>query len=166
MDSVTSSFQFLNYKVDKTNFSIDSRVGTFLRMEPFEPEELKMSVSIRPPGHLETTNRYFGGLDVKVSALAPEDAPSETMFDLEFGITGIFELMPPDMEQETLERIVRYQIPALLFSYIRAAIASFLANAGFPGVFLPLINVRKLAADSEVKIREIPATLEDPDHSE
>jgi preprotein translocase subunit SecB len=51
------------------------------------------------------------------------------------------------------EKLVRLQIPALLFPYLRPGVTSLLANAGFPGVMFPLINVQALAADAGNKIR-------------
>ncbi|MDQ7031324.1 MAG: protein-export chaperone SecB [Desulfonauticus sp.] len=51
------------------------------------------------------------------------------------------------LEKEVEEKLVKYQIPALLFPYLRGTITSFLSNAGFASVILPLINIYALAKD-------------------
>lgn len=60
-----------------------------------------------------------------------------------------------DLEPAQLESLVKLQIPAILFPYIRAAMTSFLANAGFPGVHLPLINVQRFAAGQDLQLEEL-----------
>jgi len=154
MRSVESSFSFVNYKIDKAELWTDGTLGFLRRTDPFAPDEVELSVGLRNPGHLPNTNGYVSGLDAMLEIT--DAGTGRTSFRVKMGISGLFEISDvSDLDDPTVERVVKYQFPALLLPYLRGALTSFLANAGFPGVFLPLININKMAQQSGLSIVEL-----------
>ena len=66
---------------------------------------------------------------------------------------GIFKVAGEKLTEEAEKNLVRLQIPALLFPFLRSAVSSLFINAGFLGVVIPLINVHELASQAGDKIQ-------------
>jgi preprotein translocase subunit SecB len=156
MGRVEASFQFLNYKIDFARYVTDRSVAFLDRKAPLEPEELQLGARIKNPTKLPN-NEYAGGLALNLNA--PNEESEEPRFELEMGITGLFQVQGDDLDDELIDKLVKFQIPAILFPYLRSAMTGFLANAGFPSIFLPLINVNRLAEQSNLKIQEVTETI-------
>lgn len=68
-------------------------------------------------------------------------------------MSGYFKVAEGPLDPELEKNLVRIQIPAILFPFVRSAISSLTINAGFPGVILPLINVQEIAKEAGDKIQ-------------
>jgi preprotein translocase subunit SecB len=154
MRGVESSFRFVNFKIDRTVFETSHTVAFLNATRDVRSEDIQILMRLRNAGHVPESRTYVGGLDAKLESTLGEE-PERQGFSLEMGITGLFHVEGDDLDNDTLDRLVRYQIPAILFPYLRASATSFLANAGFPGVFVPLINIHRLASDAKVEIVEL-----------
>lgn len=78
------------------------------------------------------------------------------------GISGFFKIIDGKLTEEAEKNLVRFQIPAILFPFLRSAVSSLLINAGFLAVVIPLINVHEMAsqAGDKILIQEVAALPE------
>ena len=60
-------------------------------------------------------------------------------FFINVKIKGVF-AWDADMDNQTLENLLKINAPAILFSYIRSVVSSITAFSGYPALILPLIN--------------------------
>ena len=149
-----SNFKFLNYKIDSFTFELECSNKT-IYSKIFEGN-LTFGIALKQPMFIERELTYLGGFNCKIS-LEDEELPIEnkTVFSLESGIIGAFSFENP-LSQEREAILVKKQIPAILLPYMRGSISSFLANAGFGSIVLPLINMNAVAEQyPEVKIKNI-----------
>jgi preprotein translocase subunit SecB len=79
------------------------------------------------------------------------DAGKRQILNGEFGIAGVFSA-ESGMDKHLEENMVRFNIPAILMPYIRSAITSILAQAGFGTIVLPLINVYEIAKNMSIQV--------------
>jgi preprotein translocase subunit SecB len=128
-------------------------------------------IGIRQPAYVKEKKYYACGLDCKVFLFPNKieevkKKAEDALLYIETGIAGIFSAVNENKDgQEQLTRfnsdleskLVRIQMPAILMPYLRGAITSFLANAGFGAVLFPLINVQELADKTlkDIEIKEI-----------
>ena len=148
---VESSFQFIAYKIDLIDVKTKPMLDILTNTAPIPAENVRLSFAFRNVSRFVQDEKvtYVGGLNVKVD-LQQTGSPDPLLTGI-FGIAGVFttlEKMQPDVEQT----LVKVNIPALLFPYIRAAITTTLSNAGFGTVLLPLINVYEAAKKAEINI--------------
>ncbi len=141
MGSVNAAFQFVSYKIDLFQFSARQDLH-FLGLDALDSEKVEMKISFRPPIFDTSNVLYMGGLEARLTYPFEKE---ESLFDLQAGIEGIFQVadksqMEPDLEED----LVKYQIPAILFPYLRSAITGFFATAGLGSFVFPLINVREM----------------------
>jgi preprotein translocase subunit SecB len=157
MGGIESSFQFVSYKIDIFQFDVTKDVKSLLFNGILPTEQIELSVSIRNPLHISSDNAYVGGLDILISLyFSSEHVESNRIARGRAGVSGYFKVVGESLDVETEKNLVRVQIPAVLFPFVRSAISSLTINAGFPGVILPLINVQELAkqAGDEIQIQE------------
>ena len=155
--SVKSAFQFITYKIDR--FSLESQTLVDLVKVRIADEKFwKADYGFRTPYFFKQRKEYVGGINLRLQLF---DKPSEEAQDedeplvkLEAGIVGIFSVDNERLPSQTEENMVKHILPAILMPYLRAAVTSFLANAGWPGVFLPLVNMYEMAKEAELEIEE------------
>jgi preprotein translocase subunit SecB len=154
MGGIVSAFQFISYKLDIFQFDVTKDVKSLLFNNVLTPDQVELSISIRNPLHIRSDNAYVGGLDILLSLYFSSDhAESNRIAQGRAGVSGYFKVVEGPLDPELEKNLVRVQIPAVLFPFVRSAIASLTINAGFPGVILPLINVQELAKDAGDKIQ-------------
>ncbi len=159
--SIVSNFQFKSYKIDNSKFSVQKDINLLLFNKTLLPEMLLTNISIRRPLFNKKQNMYIGGLDtgIRIEEIKKGNGDKEInrLLTLEVGIAGAF-FTNGKFEDEIEKNLVRIQIPALLFPYVRATISSIFSNAGFGAVVLPLINIQEMAKeltkDFKVKVIE------------
>lgn len=156
--SVESAFQFLSYKIDRFGFESQSYVD-LVKVKVADQELWRADYGLRTPYFFKQRKEYVGGINLRLQLfdkphdkLQEEDAP---LVKLEAGIVGIFSVDKERLSSQIEEHMVRHIMPAILMPYLRAAATSFLANAGWPGVFLPLINMYEMAKNADLEIEEI-----------
>jgi preprotein translocase subunit SecB len=148
-DSGIASFQFVTYKIDTVNFQTAKNAGTLLTNSLSGPNQMNFEIGFRNAGKylLNNTVHYIGGLNTQIQILDSSKTPILTG---DFGISGLFR--PINMDKKIEENMVRYNIPAILMPYLRAAITTIVSQAGFGMIVLPLINVYEIAKKQPVKI--------------
>ena len=159
-----SAFKFESYKVDTVRFDIQRIFGLLEVTGNIDPNLWKLSINIREPLYFKTQKKYLGGLDTSIFVMPPETEiedkkNKEPLIKMDVGIAGIFSVVEEErFEKKVEDTLVKIQIPAILFPYVRATMSSLLANAGFGSVMLPLININELAkqsfGDVEIKVIE------------
>ncbi|MCD6527017.1 MAG: protein-export chaperone SecB [Desulfuromonas sp.] len=164
--SIVSSFQLQSYKID--NFRLDSvpNLQMLVSGSPFDDVEWQIQFKLRDPAFFTNDKAYVGGLDLRIRAIncAEEGSEVETtepvesdepLVSIQAGISGLFRVGGDGdrFDEESEQRLAKLQIPALLFPYLRAAVTSMLANAGFGSVMLPLINLHAAASKEDIEIQ-------------
>jgi len=89
--------------------------------------------------------------------LNSEENPESYQFELKAGLEGVFQTKDKEQFSTGVEQdLVKFQIPAILFPYLRAAVTGFFASAGLGSFVFPLVNVREMARQSsrdlEIKV--------------
>lgn len=59
------------------------------------------------------------------------------------------------VDKETEERLIKYQAPAILMPYLRAAMSFIVTSAGFSTIIFPLVNINAAARSCNIKIIDI-----------
>jgi preprotein translocase subunit SecB len=161
MRSIESPFQFLTYKIYELR--LDSRI-------PLDGAEIspnkdvwQLKLNVQVPRYYVKQRVYIGGLKCEL-ALFDKSVPKDeyvlnaAKLIVEAAISGVFAVKKGRFTKELEETLVKVQIPALLFPYVRGTVTSVLANAGFGSIVLPLLNMNQLAKkalkDSAIDIIE------------
>lgn len=160
--SIISQFRFVSYKIDTLRFKVKPSIALIELGANFNPGLWEFSVSVRRPLFFKKKSIYLGGLNCAVR-LFPQDLSLEKKEDekafvsLDAGIAGIFKVEADRFEKSTEDQLVRLQIPTILLPYLRGAVTSLMANAGFGSVVFPLINMHEVVrntADLEVETKD------------
>jgi len=156
--SVESSFQFVSYKIDLIDVKMIQNINVLLKKDPILENNVNLSLGFRNASKFLNEGRtiYIGGLNVKIEIF--DKKLTDPILTGVFGIAGVFTTLN-EMPAETEESLVKINIPALLFPYLRATITTTLSNAGFGTVLLPLINVYEAAKEANISILENSANL-------
>ena len=96
---------------------------------------------------------YVGGLNIHLDIFhnkEPQSNKNEIIAQGDFGISGLFQPVNLDPEQE--EGMVQVNIPAILLPYLRAAITTILSQAGLGTIVFPLINIYEIASKNPSRI--------------
>jgi hypothetical protein len=147
MGGVASGFQFISYKVDRFHFDARQDTAYLSQGHVFDPQDVKISLAFRQPIFDKGNGIYLGGLEAHLAYPSNREGDQESyQFELTAGLEGVFqtkdrEQFSPEVEQD----LVKFQIPAILFPYLRAAITGFFASAGLGSFVFPLVNVREMA---------------------
>jgi preprotein translocase subunit SecB len=144
---VVSTFKFLSYKVDDFEFHMEKDFSILNHMGTFDSSMWEFMVMIRAPMFFEARNQYLSGVKCTLSLRPDVGNPEFKPLQLSATISGIFET-EGRFDEKAEQSLIRLQMPAILFPYIRGTISSFLANAGFGSVLLPLINIHKVAENA------------------
>ncbi len=155
--SIKSLFQFEGYKIDKFNFKSQEFVD-LIKVAEIDQNLWMIDYGIRPPVFFKQRKEYVGGMDIRLrlyekprEEVKEEDEPLVTLVA---GIAGIFPVSKERFSSDVEENMVKHNIPAILMPYLRATVTSFLANAGWPSMILPLINMHELSKNAELEIEE------------
>lgn len=163
MGSIESLFKFKSYKIDHLEFKMIHSIELLEFVGVIDPEFWEYSINIRRPIFMKSKNIYIGGIDCTLSLFPKEYNEKEkkkenALVYLNGGIAGSFGVGDKRFENKIEQNLVRKQIPAILFPYLRATISSLLANSGFGSINVPLINIHKLAEDS---LKDVEVEIQD-----
>ena len=163
MCGIESEFTFKNYKIDVADLKILPSIDILEYEGGIRADAWEYQIRIRNPLFFKKKNYYVGGIDCIMSIfpkkiLKKEKKRRNAIIYFHAGISGIFEVFKGEFEGEVEENLVKLQIPAILFPYLRAFVGSVLGNAGFGTINIPLINIQKLSdevlKDVEIEIKE------------
>jgi len=144
---VNAQFQFISYKVNSFDFKCEKSFGLVSYNGLIGPWELNIGFNI--PMFSKKENVYICGLLLKgKTTLENQEGERVEVASFETEITGLFKTDGKIESAELEEKLVKIQAPAILMPYLRGTVSSYLSNAGFASVVLPLINVQKIANDS------------------
>jgi len=151
--SIISNFKFISYKVDDFKFEMSKHLSLLSYVGNTNQDDWEINLSIKQPTFFKKNNSYIGGINCKISLLSEK----KPILNLETSISGLFQ-SDNMLDKEVEENLVKYQIPTILFSYLRSTITTFIANAGFGTFIFPLINVvelsKKTLKDIQINIVE------------
>ena len=152
--SVISPFQLGSYRIDKFELSTRDHLGDFFNKNIFATDNWQFKLGLKTPLFFENENAYVGGLGLMVRLVDPDveladddlEDEEKVFLTLESEITGVFKFEDkPNLTEAQQQALVKIQIPAILMPYLRSTITSFLANAGYGSVVLPMVNMKALA---------------------
>lgn len=151
--SINSAFNFHSYKIDHINFRTKQNLAVLGLNKPPDDSQWQFNVAIRQPLFFRIPKFYVCGINIVIFLPDPDNKteerkPENSLVSLELGVAGIFSVEKERIDASIEELITKEQMPAILFPFLRSAIAQILSNAGFGHVLIPLINVPSLAKDS------------------
>lgn len=147
MGSISSSFQFLNFKIDRFEFSLADDLDLLLSRDQIPSDQWNFRIGILRPQFFVENKTYVGGLSLEMKLpreVGAGDKSPEILLSVLAEISGAFRCEEGKLSKEVEEKLVKNQIPAILMPYLRSAITGFLASAGYGSVILPLINMHAL----------------------
>ena len=167
MGSIESEFQFVRYKIDKINMQTTQKVANLPISSP-SPDQIEITIGIRDPQRLSDGKIFVGGLNMVMDIYErktndPElDKKEMTILHGEFGIAGLFRVSEGSFSPDTIDKLVRFQIPAILMPFLRSAVTCFLSLSGYGSITLPLINVQALALEhqNDIQVEDIRSNPE------
>lgn len=162
MGGISSSFQFLNYKIDEINLVTKCNLGV-LGNGYTGNEDWQFQYGLTHPLYIKGPDIYIAGVNTR-TILGEQENPDVSLF---VSITGIFKLLKKgndgkDIEQNDrdIEQFVKAQMPAILSPYLRTTITNILSMAGFGQVIPPLVNFREMAKNL---LNDKPIIVQDAD---
>jgi preprotein translocase subunit SecB len=154
--SLESAFKFLAYKIHHVNLRM-SQVE--ITRQPKEGEVWQIRLGIPIPEYHVKEKTYVSAVNCGLFLFdrnpeKEELLPEQAIVAVEMSIAGVFEVQSDRLEKPIEEQLVRAQLPAILFPYLRGAMTSLLANAGFGSVIIPLVNMNE-AGKNALQDKEI-----------
>ena len=126
---VVKNFEFINFKVSVLNYS---------QNQLFANDSESKEIEIKPDFDV-TYNKEKNSVVVDLSVnIKNKTAP----FFLHVVLTGLFELKY-DFSEEELDKLVKINLAAILFPFLRQVIADTTTKGGYAALLLPPINFSK-----------------------
>ena len=151
--SVKAGMQLETYKIDHMEFNVKETLG-ILASNSHTDCFVNFRFSFRDVYTYKVAEKisYVTGLkiDLTIASKQNQDEPIATG---SFVITGLF-YTTDELDKAIEEKLLKFQAPAILFPYLRAAISFMITSAGFSTIILPLVNVNAAAQSMELKIIE------------
>ncbi len=147
MGGVESTFQFIHYKIDIIEFHIKPDLNV-VQYFPNPQDRISYTINLRVPMYYVQQKQYLSGVEVIFRLFHKEEKPENELCSGRFGIMGVFAIPGEAPEQSVIDKMVKTHFPSLLLPYLRAAITSTLAHAGFGSVVMPLINMYALSDEA------------------
>lgn len=151
--SIKAGIQLETYKIDHMEFNVKETVG-ILASNSHTDCTVNFRFAFRDVYKYNLPDKisYVTGLKIDLT-IASKQNPEETVATGAFIITGLFSTSN-SLDKEIEEKLLKFQAPAILFPYLRAAISFTITSAGFSTIILPLVNVNAAAQTAALKIIE------------
>lgn len=151
--SVKAGMQLETYKIDHIEFNVEESLS-ILASNSHSDCSVKFRFSFRDIYKYNQPDKtvYVNGLKVDLEIYSKEDA-FKALATGTFVITGLFSTTN-ELEKDVEEKLLKFQAPAILFPYVRAAISFTITSAGFSTIIMPLVNVNAAAQSIDLKIIE------------
>lgn len=151
--SVKAGIQLESYKIDHMEFDVKETLGV-LASNSHTDCSVGFKFAFRNVYKYKIDEKiyYVTGLKIDLT-LASKQNPDNSIATGSFIITGLF-YTTDELDKEIEEKLLKFQAPAILFPYLRAAISFTITSAGFSTIILPLVNVNKAAQAIDLKIIE------------
>lgn len=132
--NIQSSFQFIDYLIEKSNIEIsDPNIGR------------DMKFGIEPYGKFDRDKHVFT-LSLEVAVKDEEDK-----FIMSFLIKGLFEYKCSNFNE--LLNFIGINAPAILFPYIRAYVSNITSLSGMQPVIMPTLNMQPIGKQLVEKLK-------------
>lgn len=150
---VKASMQLETYKIDHMEFNVKETLGILASNSHVDCEvNFKFAFRDVYKYKIEEKETYVTGLKIDLTIVSKQN-PNQLVATGSFVITGLF-YITNKIDKNIEEKLLKFQAPAILFPYLRAAISFTLTSAGFSTIILPLVNVNAVAQTTDLKIIE------------
>lgn len=151
--SIKSGIQLETYKIDHIEFNVEESLS-ILASNSHSDCSVRFRYSFRDVYKYTQTDKtfYVNGLRIDLE-IYPKDQTDKALATGIFVITGLFSTTG-EFEKDIEEKLLKFQAPAILFPYVRAAISFTITSAGFSTIIMPLVNVNAAAHSIDLKIIE------------
>ena len=149
--SIKAGMQLETYKIDHMKFDVKETLD-ILASNSHADCSVSFRFSFRDVYKYNFSDKisYVTGLKIDLSILS-KSVPEDVIATGSFIITGLFSTTD-ELDRDVEEKLLKFQAPAILFPYLRAAISFTITSAGFSTIILPLVNVNAAAQTTELKI--------------
>ena len=156
MGSITSTFRFESYKIDHIAFEMKKIIPLLETTGNIDPKAWRFSINLAKPLYSKSHKKYISALRAELKLMPnsnntdrQKEEKIEPLAMCEVTISGLFSVEEGRLDKKIEMNILKLQLPSLLLPYVRSAITSILANAGFGSVVLPLVNMQEIAKNAE-----------------
>lgn len=120
-----ATFRFLDYIIQESSMRINGKtMGSEIN--------LKIDLNAATPPHVEIP-------ELTLAATVKDDRGD---FELFLKIIGYFK--SDNADEESLNKFMAFNAPAILFPYVRSYVSSLTAQAGITPVLLPTVNLHSV----------------------
>lgn len=147
--SVKAGLLFESFKVDNLSLDMKRDVKLLSFKGMFNPDDWIQDIDIMQPAFMKADKTYLGGVKIKswllpVASRATTTKEKDYLIKFESSIVGVFKISDGAYDAQTIEKLVKYNIPSTLMPHLRALYTSTFANAGYGTVTLPLFNIQAI----------------------
>jgi preprotein translocase subunit SecB len=154
-DTHLSNLTFTGYRIDKIEYEINPN---FQFREP-----LQVNFSLGASISVQDSEQKTAAITLNCNVF--ENAEQNNYpFTLIISITGGF-IFSGDIDEEGFFNFCKTSGTAILFPFLRSAVANITANANMQPLMLPVINVHNFLGDYQ-KLSEEPAIIQQPSESQ
>ena len=151
---VEASIQLESYKIDHADFNVVPNMAV-LRQKTHSDCVAAFDLAFRDAHRFfNEQGHYIYITGLKAGIKIDSTLLQKTIAEGEFCITGSF-LQQGELDKETEERLIKYQAPAILMPYLRAAMSFIVTSAGFSTIIFPLVNINAAAHSGDIKIVDV-----------
>ena len=145
MGGIESDLVFQTYKIDSFNFEMHKSLDNLLFVGSIDQKSWSIDLKMNPPNYFKAKSIYHVSFEC-LCAVKVKDAQQVEVdaIKLNLSISGAFS-STGRLESSLEEKLIKFQAPAILMSYARAGITSFVSSAGFGTFVFPLINMNNVA---------------------
>lgn len=159
-NSSIASLEFLNYKIGDLHLNMKPIWGYLWHKPTPADEEWVAFNRFSTTYYHEESDSYMVtfGLRLALKRILGRDPLPEGEFfvDAQGDITGLFRFnKETEHPKQTQENLIRFNGPAILAPYLRAALSSLLAQSGYGHVISPLLNIYQAAQDANMPIEKM-----------
>ena len=135
--SELSTLSFDHYIINYINFEFN---------QSFDQENVELEVDTKVDTSIDSEiNKGITSIEMRLWEEAEE---KNKPFSLRIKITGYFS-SEAEVESEDFAHLCKYNGSAILFPFLRSAIADLTKTANVPPLVLPLINIKNLVEEKE-----------------
>ena len=151
---VEAGIQLEAYKIDHVAFNVVPNMAV-LRQKTHSDCVVAFDLAFRDVQRFfNEQGQYIYITGLKTRVKIDSTSLQKTIAEGEFCITGSF-LQQGELDKETEERLIKYQAPAILMPYLRAAMSFIVTSAGFSTIIFPLVNINTAARSCDIKIIDV-----------
>lgn len=147
--------EFVNYRIVKLNFECGSVVTVTPAGIP-QDSHLNVRTGVSDVMYIAEDDVYVVPVSAELVVMPAGEEGDDPVFSARADISGIFRFQDgAELTENVRNRLVLNNTVVILMPFLRAAISSVIAMAGFGAIPFPLLNMARIGENSPRKIIKV-----------